>query len=67
MDVSVQADSLIATKEAKQKSLDDLMRLKQSIESATGTTEMTEKVKKLASKWSEADIISSVMLNDYTK
>lgn len=67
MDTSIQSESLKTNKEVKQKNLDDLIQLKQSLESATGTTEAADKIKKLASKWSESDIIASVMLNQYTK
>lgn len=67
MDTTMQSDAVESSKLAKEKNLDDLIAMKQSFESATGSTELAEKVKKLASKWSEADILSSIMLSDYTK
>jgi hypothetical protein len=67
MDTTIAAKSIELSKVTKQKTLDDLTLMKESFENATGSTELTEKVKKLASKWNEADILSSIMLSDFTK
>lgn len=67
MDVSSRADAVKLSRDTKQKTLDDLLVMKQSLENATGTTDFTEKVKKLSRSWSDADIMASIMLNDYTR
>jgi len=67
MDINTQSNSVMLSRDSKQKTLDDLNLVKLSLESASGTTEFIEKVKRLSKPWNEANIMASIMLNDFTR
>jgi hypothetical protein len=67
MDTRWEIAQIKSAKEEKQRNLDALVSLKQLLENSTDQTELTEKVKKLSNTWVEADILSSIMLNQYTR
>lgn len=67
MDSTIRLETLTTSKATKQNELDDLMRMKQAFETASGSTELANRVKKLSNTWNEADIFSAIMLNNYTR
>jgi hypothetical protein len=66
MDARTEAATATRLESEKKKDLDALIALQNSFASS-GSTELVEKVKKLDKKWNEAQIMSAVMLTDYTK
>ncbi len=66
MDARTQESASSKLQAERQKELTALAALQTSF-SSSGTTALTEKVKKLNKKWNEAQIMSEVMLTDYTK
>lgn len=66
MDTKTEKLTVENLKTESQKELDSLIALQASF-AASGSTELTEKARKLDKKWNEAEIMSAVMLNDYTK
>ncbi len=51
----------------KQASLDKLVALQKAFATGSGSTEIVEKVKKIDQKFDTSNIMSTVMLNDYTR
>ena len=66
MDARTEEASSVKIQTEREKTLSSLTDLQASF-SATGTTALTEKVKKLNKKWNEAQVMSEVMLTEYTK
>lgn len=66
MDARTQATAALRIETENKKNLDALIALQNSFTSS-GSTELAEKVKKLDKKWDKAQIMSAVMLTDYTK
>ena len=66
MDTKIEKQTLEKTQTELKNELNALIAL-QATFASSGSTELTEKARKLDKRWSEADIMSAVMLNDYTK
>jgi hypothetical protein len=66
MDARTQEATSVRLQAERQKELSALTALQTSF-SSSGTSALTERVKKLNKKWNEAGIMSEVMLTDYTK
>lgn len=63
----VEKNTLKKTLEEKEKVKNTLQDMKQQLErQGTGMTTMTEKVNRLSKKWDSADVMSTVMLNQFT-
>jgi len=66
MDIRIESARADTLQSERQKELDALVALQSSFASS-GSGELIEKVKKLNKKWDEAQVMSAVMLTDYTK
>jgi hypothetical protein len=66
MDARTQESASSKLQAEHQKELTALAALQTSF-SSSGTSALTERVKKLNKKWNEAQVMSEVMLTDYTK
>lgn len=67
MDSMVQLQSLESLKASKQKELDERIAIKNIIDTSTGSIHLVDRINKLTKVWNEADILSSIMLNEYTQ
>jgi hypothetical protein len=66
MDARTQEASQQKLQAEREKTLTSLTALQASF-SSSGSSALTERVKKLNKKWNEAQVMSEVMLNDSTK
>ena len=66
MDARTEQASSVRIQAERQKELTALTDLQASF-SSSGTTALTERVKKLNKKWNEAAVMSEVMLTEFTK
>lgn len=62
-----QLASVEKTKSEKQASLDKLIAIQKAFATGSGSTEIVEKVKKIDQKFDTSNIMSTVMLNDFTR
>lgn len=66
LDQQVERTSVEKSQESKQKMLDELIAMQKAFASS-GVTDLSEKVKKLNQKFDTSNIMSVIMLNNYTK
>lgn len=67
MDTRTTESTLTRTLGEKQAKYDALKKMQESFQSGSGASELVNRVNKIDKKWNEADIFSSVMINDFTK
>lgn len=66
MDSRTQMASVQLSQKEKQRNLDALIELQQTFANS-GSTDLSDRVKKINKTWDEAGIMTAIMLNDYTK